>query len=82
LPSLQALEEQNAALVDNNAQLDTEFRKVASFKPLMDNYKNQISDLESKSSTRAKEVEKLKWELDQTRAKLKVDTSPPGGCFF
>lgn len=68
-----ALEEQNASLVDNNAQLDTEFRKVASFKPLMDNYKSQLSDQESKAATRAKEMESLKWELDQVKTKLKVN---------
>jgi protein HOOK3 len=71
----QALEEQNATLVDNNAQLDTEFRKVASFKPLMENYKNQISELESKAAARGKEVETLKWELEQAKAKQKVDIS-------
>ncbi|KIM31999.1 hypothetical protein M408DRAFT_64288 [Serendipita vermifera MAFF 305830] len=68
---VKALEEQNASLVDNNAQLDSEFRKVASFKPLMENYKSQISDHESKAASRKKELESLKWELEQTKNKLK-----------
>ncbi|KAG8811256.1 hypothetical protein FRC17_002555 [Serendipita sp. 399] len=69
---VKSLEEQNASLVDTNAQLDAEFRKVASFKPLMESYKTQLTELESKNSARAKEMETLKWELDQTKGKLKL----------
>ncbi|KAG8768744.1 hypothetical protein FRC16_006926, partial [Serendipita sp. 398] len=68
---VKSLEEQNASLVDNNAQLDAEFRKVASFKPLMESYKTQLTELEAKNSARAKEMETLKWELEQTKGKLK-----------
>ncbi len=66
------MEEQNANLVNTNAQLDAEFRKVASFKPLMESYKTQISELEGKAASRGKEVEGLKWELDKVRGELKV----------
>ncbi|KAF8321421.1 HOOK-domain-containing protein [Cantharellus anzutake] len=69
---VKTLEEQNASLVDKNASLEEEYRKVATFRPLMDSYKTQIADLEAKASTRAKEIETLKYELTQTKAKLNI----------
>ncbi|KIY43716.1 HOOK-domain-containing protein [Fistulina hepatica ATCC 64428] len=69
---VKALEKQNADLVDKNASLEEEFRKVAAFKPLMESYKNQISDLEAKSATRTQEVETLKFELEQSQAKFRI----------
>jgi protein HOOK3 len=66
------LEDQNATLVDQNAALEEEYRKVSAFKPLMESYKNQITELETKNSSRAKEIDALKYELDQTKARLKV----------
>ncbi|KAF8626182.1 hypothetical protein AX15_005067 [Amanita polypyramis BW_CC] len=71
---LKALEKQNADLVDKNASMEEEFRKVAAFKPLMESYKNQIADLESKNVTRTQEIEKLKFDLEQTRTKLRITT--------
>jgi protein HOOK3 len=68
----QSLEKQNADLVDKNATLEEDYRKVAAFKPLMDSYKTQIAELETKGSTRAQEIDKLSFELEQTRAKLKM----------
>ena len=72
LTMAQALEKQNADLVDKNASLEEEYRKVAAFKPLMESYKTQIAELESKGSTRSKEIDSLRFELEQTKAKLKV----------
>ena len=69
---MQALEKQNADLVDKNASLEEEYRKVAAFKPLMDSYKTQIAELETKMSARTKELDAVKFELDQTKTKLKV----------
>lgn len=69
---LQALEKQNADLVDKNASLEEEYRKVAAFKPLMESYKNQIADLEAKGSARTQEIDTLKFELEQSRTKLKI----------
>ncbi|KAI0340691.1 HOOK-domain-containing protein [Trametopsis cervina] len=71
---VKALETQNADLVDKNASLEEEYRKVAAFKPLMESYKNQIADLETKSSSRSKEIDALKFELDQTKNKLKISS--------
>ena len=67
-----ALEKQNADLVDKNASLEEEYRKVAAFKPLMESYKIQIAELEGKASQRSKENDTLKFELEQTKSKLKV----------
>ncbi|TFK25026.1 hypothetical protein FA15DRAFT_376900 [Coprinopsis marcescibilis] len=69
---LKALESQNADLVNKNAAIEEEYRKVAAFKPLMDSYKSQIADLESKHSARGQEIEDLKFQLEQTRTKLKI----------
>lgn len=69
---VKGLEEQNAALVDTNASLESEFRKVASFKPLMESYKQQINELEGKHTARSKEITTLKYELEQTKGHLKV----------
>jgi protein HOOK3 len=59
-------------LVDKNASIEEEYRKVAAFKPLMESYKNQITDLEAKVSTKSKENETVKFDLEQTRIKLKI----------
>ncbi|KAG5637856.1 hypothetical protein H0H81_002895 [Sphagnurus paluster] len=69
---VKALEAQNADLVDRNASMEEEYRKVAAFKPLMESYKNQIAELESKNSARAQENDALKFELEQSRTKLKI----------
>ncbi|RPD65844.1 HOOK-domain-containing protein [Lentinus tigrinus ALCF2SS1-7] len=69
---VKALEKQNADLVDKNAALEEEYRKVAAFKPLMESYKSQIAELETKTSSRSKEIDALRFELDQTKTKLKV----------
>lgn len=58
--------------MDKNASLEEEYRKVAAFKPLMESYKNQIAELETKGSSRTKELNTVKFELEQTRTKLKI----------
>jgi len=68
----QSLEKQNADLVDKNAALEEEYRKVAAFKPLMESYKNQIADLETKNSQRSQEIDTLKFQLEQGKASLKL----------
>ena len=66
------MEKQNADLVDKNASLEEEYRKVAAFKPLMESYKNQIADLESKVASRNKAYEAAMFEFEQTRTKLRM----------
>lgn len=39
----------------------------------MDSYKNQIAELEGKTSSRSKEIDALRFELEQTKAKLKIN---------
>ena len=68
----QSLEKQNADLVDKNAALEEEYRKVAAFKPLMESYRNQITDLEAKNSQRAQEIDTLKFQLEQGKTNLKL----------
>ena len=68
----QAVEEQNASLLDRNAQLEDEYRKVSAFKPLMDQYKSQVNDLEATRSTALREADELRFELDRVREKLRI----------
>ncbi|KAJ7445821.1 HOOK protein-domain-containing protein [Mycena galericulata] len=69
---VKALEKQNADLVDKNASLEEEYRKVSAFKPLMESYKNQIAELETKHSARTQEIDALKFELGESKNKLKI----------
>lgn len=57
--------------MDKNASLEEEYRKVAAFKPLMDSYKTQVSELEGKVSQRTQEMDTLKFELEQVNNKVK-----------
>ncbi|KAJ6513784.1 HOOK protein-domain-containing protein [Mycena vitilis] len=70
--NVKALEKQNADLVDKNAALEEEYRKVAAFKPLMESYKSQIAELETKHSARAQELDALRFDLGETKNKLKI----------
>lgn len=38
----------------------------------MESYKSQIADLENKAASRSKEFESMRFELDQTKAKLRI----------
>ena len=58
--------------MDKNASLEEEYRKVSVFRPLMESYKTQIADLETKASVKVKEIETLKYELEQLNKKLKI----------
>lgn len=69
---VKALESQNADLVDKTASLEEEYRKVAAFKPLMESYKNQILDLESKNAAKTTEIENINFELEQSRTKMRI----------
>jgi protein HOOK3 len=61
-------------LVDKNAALEEENRKVASYKPLMESYKTQIADLENKAASRLTEIESARFELSQSQARLRQVT--------
>ncbi|PWN44214.1 HOOK-domain-containing protein [Ceraceosorus guamensis] len=69
---LKVLEDQNAELVDKNAALEDEYKRVAAFKPLMDTYKSQISELESKASNLQRDYNGLKYEHEQTTTTLRT----------
>ncbi|KAG9025244.1 hypothetical protein FRB95_010384 [Tulasnella sp. JGI-2019a] len=70
--TVKALEEQNASLVDKNASLEEEYRKVAAFKPLMESYKTQVADLETRGSSKQKEIDALAFEVKQLKTKMKI----------
>jgi protein HOOK3 len=52
--------------------LEEEYRKVAAFKPLVESYKSQIAELESKAASRNKAHETALFELEQTKTKLRI----------
>ncbi|KAF8305336.1 hypothetical protein DL93DRAFT_358306 [Clavulina sp. PMI_390] len=69
---VKTLEDQNASLVDKAASLEEDYKKVSSFRPLLDSYKQSTSELEAKLASRVKEVETLKYNLQQTTTKLTI----------
>lgn len=69
---LKSLEDQNAELVDRNAKLEDEYKRVSAFKPLMDSYKSQIADLESKTSNLQRDLDTSKYEQEQILSRLKA----------
>lgn len=72
---LQSLERQNADLVDKNASLEEEYRKVAAFKPLMESYKTQVAELESKLSQRQQQIDTVKFDLEQAQTKVRIQAA-------
>ncbi|CBQ69959.1 related to Hook protein [Sporisorium reilianum SRZ2] len=69
---LKSFEDQNAELVDRNAKLEDEYQRVSAFKPLMDSYKTQIADLESKASNLQRDLGTSKYEQEQILSRLKA----------
>lgn len=69
---LKILEEQNAELIDKNAQIEDEYKRVAAFKPLMDSYKTQIADLEGKTSDLQRDLNAARYDQEQTSTKLRA----------
>ncbi|CDS01047.1 related to Hook protein [Sporisorium scitamineum] len=69
---LKSFEDQNAELVDRNAKLEDEYQRVSAFKPLMDSYKTQIADLESKTSNLQRDLATSKYEQEQILSRLKA----------
>lgn len=57
--------------MDANASLEESNASMKSYKPLLDQYKAQVSDLEGKLARSNKETEGLKFEVDRTAAALK-----------
>lgn len=67
---LQALEEQNADLLDKNAILEDDYAKAAAYQPLLDSYKSKVDALESKSTSLQREMDRLQLDLERTREDL------------
>lgn len=69
---LKIVEAQNAELVDRNTAVEDEYKRVAAFKPLMDSYKGQITELETKASTLQRDLNAARYEADQVSTKLRA----------
>ena len=68
--AMQSLEEQNITLVDRNAILEEEFTKSASYRSLIDTYKLQIADLDTRLSASSSANEKLEFDLSKAQERL------------
>ncbi|KAE8271061.1 hypothetical protein A4X09_0g1297 [Tilletia walkeri] len=64
------LEEENSSLINRNTALEDEYKRVSAFKPLMDSYKSQIQDLESKASNLQRDLNTARYDSDQLKEKL------------
>lgn len=69
---LKDLEEQNSELIDRNASLEREYAKLADFKPLMENYKGQIDDLNARNARQVEELTAARYNLEQTTLQLRA----------
>jgi protein HOOK3 len=69
---LKLVESQYAELIDRNATVEDEYKRVASFKPLMESYKEQISELEAKASTLQRDLNAARYEKDEIVVKLRA----------
>ncbi|PWN36690.1 uncharacterized protein FA14DRAFT_159102 [Meira miltonrushii] len=69
---LKTLEAQNAELVDRNAAVEDEYKRVAHFKPLMDSYKEQIAALETKASNLQRDLNSARYDGEQVSVKLRA----------
>lgn len=70
--TLQAAEEQNHLLVERNQHIEEEYRKVLAFKTLMDSYKDQVAQLETKNNELIREKNKMEYELRQFTKKIEM----------
>lgn len=67
-----AAEEQNEQHASRNTNLEEEFRKVASIKPLVETLKEQLTSLERKNSSLQVENSTLEFQLTEARTKLET----------
>lgn len=72
IPSFQALEEQNATLMERNHQVEDEYRKVLAFKTLMDSYKDQVHNLENDKAEILMEKQKVDDALRKAEEKCDI----------
>ncbi|KAH8922320.1 hypothetical protein BT69DRAFT_1282370 [Atractiella rhizophila] len=70
--SMKALEDQNLELLEKHGSLEDEYRKISNYKPLMEQYKNQIATLEEKNAKISRENENLKFNLERTEERLRI----------
>lgn len=70
--TIKTLEDQNSDLLDKNAALEEEYKKVSAFKPLMESYKTQLESLELKSSAVARENDSLRHDVERAQGRLRV----------
>ncbi|CAO1614456.1 unnamed protein product [Sympodiomycopsis kandeliae] len=69
---LKSLEDQNSELIDRNASLERDYAKLADFKPLMENYRGQIDDLNGKNNRLNEELTSARYNLEQSTLQVKA----------
>ncbi|CAG8466935.1 14312_t:CDS:10 [Ambispora leptoticha] len=69
---LKNLEEDNHDLIERNRQIEDEYRKVANFKPTLDQYKRTIEALEKEKRELIDVRNKYEYEYKHMRAKIEA----------
>lgn len=64
------LEDQNGLIGDKLAKTEDEYRKVMAFKPMLDNYKDQVTQLTAKVNQMVIERNKLEYDIRRYQEKL------------
>lgn len=67
---LRILEEENTVMMDKNAKLEVELRKLSAAKALNDNYRTQVETLEKSTNQQASEFANLTVQLEQAQQAL------------
>ncbi|CAG8501116.1 10465_t:CDS:10 [Racocetra fulgida] len=70
--TLKALEQDNRQLVERNQVVEDEYRKVAAYKSLMENYKKQIDALQVEKAELITQNNKLEYENKHMRTKIEA----------
>lgn len=73
--ALKGLEEENVALLERNARLEEDFDSVSHLKDLNEQYKQTITELETRNRTAAQEKEALQLSLESDRQQILALTS-------
>ncbi|KAF0432304.1 hook-domain-containing protein [Gigaspora margarita] len=70
--TLKAMEQENRQLVERNQMVEDEYRKVAGYKSLMENYKKQIDALQVEKAELITQNHKLEFENKHMRSKIEA----------
>ncbi|RHZ64637.1 hypothetical protein Glove_321g46 [Diversispora epigaea] len=68
--SLKTLEQENRNLIEKNQEIEEEYLKMSGYRNLIENYKQQIDDLQTEKAELLNAKNKIEYEDNKLRAKL------------